>query len=79
MEQWEILLRKELNTEIPDGLYNIGSGKMVAYTGKQGCINYLIELEKECIGLSISIRKQIKKAKENYEHTRDNGTDSKTN
>jgi len=46
MEQWEIDLRARLNKDIPDGAYQIGSGKWVAWTGKLGYITYLVEIER---------------------------------
>jgi hypothetical protein len=67
MEQWEIDLRAELEEEIPKGIYNIGSEGVVVYTGKGGVINYIVLLESEIRGLSILIREQIRKEKENYD------------
>lgn len=44
MEQWEIDLRAKLEAELPDACYEIGGGDLIAYTGKQGKINYEVEL-----------------------------------
>jgi len=46
MEQWEIDLRARLDGEVPHGSYQIGSGKWIAWTGKLGYINYLVELQR---------------------------------
>lgn len=46
MEQWEIDLRARLDKEVPDGAYQIGSGKWIVWTGKLGYINYLVELRR---------------------------------
>jgi len=46
MEKWESDLRARLDVEIKDGAYQIGSGKWIAWTGKLGYINYLVELQR---------------------------------
>jgi hypothetical protein len=48
MEQWEIEAREKLDKEVPNGLYNIGSDKQVCYTGRQGYIEFQIEMMKYC-------------------------------
>lgn len=51
MEQWEIDLRAKLDLEVPDGAYDISTPGMVAWTGKGGYINYLVELQRYAQGL----------------------------
>jgi len=46
MEQWEKDLRERLNKEIPDGNYEIKEGKVYAITGKNGYIEFQVELYK---------------------------------
>lgn len=47
MEWWEVELRAKLNQELDDGLYLIGSPPdHIAYTGKQGKIEFDIALQK---------------------------------
>ncbi len=46
MEQWEIDLRRKLEEELPEGMYNIGAGSFVAYTGKGGKINAEVEFHR---------------------------------
>lgn len=46
MENWEKEERERLDKEIPEGIYTIEGGKYLAYTGKNGYINYLIELKR---------------------------------
>lgn len=49
MELWEIDLRAKLDAELDEGFYQIGDGitsKWVAWTGKQGYINYKVEKQK---------------------------------
>lgn len=45
MGQWEIEAREKLNKEVSDGLYNIGG---MCYTGKQGYIDFQIEMMRYC-------------------------------
>jgi hypothetical protein len=48
MEDWEIKLREKLENEVSNGLYNIGEGTgMTCYTGKDGYINFIVELHRE--------------------------------
>lgn len=47
MEQWEIDLRKKLEEELPNGIYNIGTKDFVCHTGKQGKINFEVLLHKK--------------------------------
>ncbi len=48
MEQWEIDYRKQLEEELEDGYYQIQNDSgYVLGTGKQGCINYLVQLRKQ--------------------------------
>ena len=44
---WEKELREKLNKELPDGVYDIGHGNFVCYTGKQGKIELEVEVMKE--------------------------------
>lgn len=45
-EQEEKDLRERLENELEDGCYKIGGETIIAYTGKQGYINYEIALRK---------------------------------
>lgn len=47
MEQWEIDLRNKLSKEVSDGLFNIGTDTP-CLTGKEGYINFLVEIERLC-------------------------------
>jgi len=44
MEQWEKELRAKLEKETPDGLYQIGDKDFVFATGKDGYINFQVEM-----------------------------------
>lgn len=44
--QWEIDLRAKLEKELPDGHYQIGSGKLQAWTGKSGKIEFEVALQR---------------------------------
>lgn len=46
MEDWEVELRERLGKEIKDGLHQIKEGEFVVYTGKQGYIDFEVELER---------------------------------
>ena len=46
MEEWEKELRARLNKELTDKLYQLGEGKWVVFTGKQGYIEVEVEVEK---------------------------------
>ena len=45
MEQWEKNLRNKLEKELSEGIYNIGIEQDLL-TGKQGYIDFLVEIEK---------------------------------
>ena len=63
----ELDLRKKLDKEISEGFYSIEGGGMVVTTGKQGKINYEVEIRK---GLeNPGIRKQMKQADTKYYNT----------
>jgi hypothetical protein len=49
MEPWEEELRARLEQEVPNGMYNIGTGNLVCWTGKGGYIDFRVELEKAII------------------------------
>lgn len=51
MEDWEKELRERLDKEIPHGIYKIGAGRMTAWTGKAGRIEYEVALQKHCKNL----------------------------
>ncbi len=40
---------REVNKDLPDGLYNIGDDEMPCFTGKEGKIQFEIELTKSLI------------------------------
>jgi hypothetical protein len=46
-EKWEEELRKKLNEELPEGIYDISESNLVCYTGKQGKIDLEVEVIKE--------------------------------
>ncbi len=46
MEQWEKELRENLDKQFGDGMYRIGIPPMVAITGKQGKIDFEVQLIK---------------------------------
>ena len=86
MEQWEKELREKLDKEFGDGMYRIGIPPMVAITGKQGKINFEVEMFKitfhphEIIGSPkipfSGIQNQIDKAeKEKFEFKESIGTE----
>lgn len=46
MEDWEIELRRKLESELPDGFYNVfGTDDPIIGTSKQGYINYMVAIE----------------------------------
>lgn len=60
MEQWEKEYREQLELEIPNGAYEIGNGTdFIAVTGKDGYINYLVELRKAIMRFGSGIEEQI--------------------
>ncbi len=46
MEDWEKEMRERLDKELENKMYQIGEGEWVAFTGKQGFIDYEVGLEK---------------------------------
>jgi len=44
---WEKELRKKLNKELSEGIYDISEGNLVCFTGKQGKIDLEVEVIKE--------------------------------
>ena len=46
MEQWEVDLRKKLNTELKEGAYDISNLDFKCVTGKQGYIEFEVALRK---------------------------------
>lgn len=52
MESWERELRDKLEKELPEGSYQIGSGKMIAWTGKGGKINFEVALHRHAKSLT---------------------------
>lgn len=44
---YEEKLRKKLNKELPEGIYDISEGNLVCFTGKQGKIDLEVEVIKE--------------------------------
>lgn len=49
MEEWEIILRKKLDQEIPEGLYTIIIDGKKMLTGKYGVIDQKVEIAKESL------------------------------
>ena len=66
METWERELRERLNVEITDGIYQVGTGKWVAWTGKHGYINYLVELNRLVKENRASLEKRTEDGKADY-------------
>jgi len=66
METWEKELRERLDKEVLDGPYQIGAGKWVAWTGKLGYINYLVELNRLVKENRADLEKQIEDGKTDY-------------
>ena len=46
MEDWEVELRDRLDKEVKDGMHQIKEGDFIAFTGKQGYIDFEVELER---------------------------------
>jgi len=46
MEDWEKRLRERLENELEEKMYQIGEGDFIAFTGKQGKIDFEVSLEK---------------------------------
>ena len=46
-KKWEEELRKKLNKELSEGIYDISMGNLVCFTGKQGKIDLEVEVIKE--------------------------------
>jgi hypothetical protein len=46
MEKWEKTLRNKLGSELKEGLHDISQGDFKAFTGKQGKIDFEVELER---------------------------------
>ncbi len=68
MEKWEIDLRSKLEKELSDGLYRIGSGNFMGWTGKGGQIEFevaLIKNAKDYIHIGEGIESQIQ-GKDSY-------------
>jgi hypothetical protein len=49
MEEWEELLRKKLELEIPEGIYTITVEGIKMLTGKYGVIDHKVELARKSI------------------------------
>lgn len=48
MEDWEIELRRKLESELPDGFYNVlGKNDLIIGTSKQGYINCMVAIEQK--------------------------------
>ena len=46
-KKWEEEFRKKLNEELSEGIYDISTGNLVCFTGKQGKIDLEVEVIKE--------------------------------
>ncbi len=46
MEDWEKALREKLENELEEKMYQIGEGDFIAFTGKQGKIDFEVSLDK---------------------------------